>query len=268
MLTIITVLLIFFIALLILVKYLENNSVFFPGKSINETPASVGLDHEDLYLTTKDGIKINAWLIKTHAHAPIVIFAHGNAGTIGNRISKIKFFHDLGLNILAFDYRGYGLSEGVPSESGIYLDAQAVFDYVQTRSDVDFRRTIAYGASLGGVVMIDLAVSRKVACLIVESSISSAKEMAHRMYPYLPKFLMSLKFDSLSKIHQVSVPKIFLHSHQDEVVPFSMGHKLYQKALDPKEFIVTLGSHNEGALMSDPIVKEQLVRFLKAHSLI
>ena len=251
-----------------LVKFLENTSVFFPGKGISITPKQMGLSYEDLYLTTSDGIKINAWLVKSSNQASTIIFAHGNAGTMGERLMKIKFWHDLGLNILIFDYRGYGRSQGHPTESGIYLDAQAAYDYLQTRSDIDHNRIIAYGASLGGTVMVDLAAKRKLAALMVESSLTSAKDMAHRIYPFLPSFMMSIKFDSFSKIDKITVPKLFLHSKEDHTVPFSMGQALYEKAASPKKFLLIYGGHNDGGSIHDPRVYEGLTSFLREFSLL
>lgn len=266
MTTVLVIALCCFVAIFLLVKHLERTAVFFPGKVISTTPAHAGLSYEDLYIKTSDGIKINAWLVKA-GNAPTIIFAHGNAGTMSERVMKVKFFHDLGLNVLIFDYRGYGKSQGHPTEEGVYQDAQAVYDYLQTRTDIDRSRIIAYGASLGGVVAIDLASKRKLAGLVVESSITSAHDMARRLYPSLPSWMMSVKFDSLSKVGKITVPKLFLYSRQDEVVPFSMGHKLYEVAANPKSFIEISGGHNDGVFITDPSVREEFRKFLETYSL-
>ncbi|MBF0489756.1 MAG: alpha/beta hydrolase [Candidatus Omnitrophica bacterium] len=255
-------------SLYLLVKFIERSSVFYPGKLIHTTPASVGLAYEDIFISTSDGVKINGWFVKSAVQpASTIIFAHGNAGTIGERILKVKFWHDMGCNILIFDYRGYGKSEGHPSEKGIYLDALAVYDYLQTRSDIDHARIIAYGASLGGAVVVDLATKRKLAALMVESSITSAADMARRLYPSLPAFFMSIKFDSIGKIGKITVPKIFMHSREDHIVPFEMGRKLYEKAKEPKAFLEIYGGHYEGGIVHDFRVKEGLKQFLQKYSL-
>ncbi len=267
MTTVLVTVLCCFAAIFFLVKHLEHTAVFFPGKVISTTPAHAGLSYEDLSITTSDGIKINTWLVKAPVgNASTIIFAHGNAGTMSERVMKIKFFHDLGFNVLIFDYRGYGKSQGRPTEGGVYKDAQAVYDYLQTRTDIDRSRIIAYGASLGGVVAIDLASKRKVAGLVVESSITSAYDMARRLYPSLPSWMMSVKFDSLFKVGKITVPKLFLHSRQDEVVPFSMGHKLYEAAAQPKSFIEISGGHNDGVFITDPSVREEFRKFLMNYS--
>ncbi|MBI3602435.1 MAG: alpha/beta hydrolase [Candidatus Omnitrophica bacterium] len=257
-----------FVGLFVLVKYLEHTAVFFPSKSMDSTPAQAGMPYEDLYLTTSDGVKINAWLIKSSPQAATILFAHGNAGTMSDRVMKIKFFHDLGLNVLVFDYRGYGKSQGYPTEKGVYLDAVAVYDYLQSRPDIDHQRIIGYGASLGGVVAVDLATRRKLAALMIESSITSAKDMSQRLYPFLPSFLMSIKFDSMSKIKNIDVPKLFLHSPEDQIVPLSMGQKLYEAARGPKSFLFTYGGHNDGFLINDRRVRNGFKKFLQTYSLL
>ena len=256
------------VGLFVLVKYLEHTAVFFPGRSMDSTPAQAGMPYEDLYLTTSDGVKINAWLVKSSPLASTILFAHGNAGTMSDRVMKIKFFHDFGLNVLVFDYRGYGKSQGYPTEKGIYLDAQAAYDYLQSRPDIDYQRIIGYGESLGGVVAVDLAARRKLAALIIESSITSAQDMAKRLYPFLPSFLMSLKFDSMSKIKNIDIPKLFLHSPEDQIVLLSMGQKLYEAASGPKSFLLTYGGHNDGVLINDHRVRDGFKKFLQTYSLL
>src|SRR3990172_5555199 len=118
------------ILLLIYVYHLENKTVFAPARDIASTPAALGFPLEDLYLTTEDGVKLNAWFIQSSPQDGTLIFLHGNAGNIGDRLGKIDFFHKMGLNILIFDYRGYGKSGGYPSEKGIYSDARAAYDYL------------------------------------------------------------------------------------------------------------------------------------------
>jgi uncharacterized protein len=240
-----------FLAMLFLVRYLERTGVFFPGKNVFANPSQIGLSFEDQFVTTSDNVKINLWFLKNPHAKSTIIFAHGNAGTMGDRLMKVKYFYDLGLNVLIFDYRGYGKSEGHPTEQGIYCDAQAAYDYLKTRSDVDMNKIIVYGASLGGIAAVDLAVHRPIAALIVDSSITSARETAKIFYPYVPSFFMQLKFDSINKVKKITIPKLFLHSPDDRTVPYSMGQKLFAAAAEPKEFITSSGGHNEVQIVSD-----------------
>ncbi len=187
---------------------------------------------------------------------------------MSDRLFKIKFFYDLGLNVFIFDYRGYGKSEGKPSEAGIYLDAQGAYDYLQSRGDVNMDKIILYGASIGGAVVIDLATHRKAALLVVESSITNARDMARIFYPFVPHFFLSLKFNSLDKVRTLSVPKLFIHSPEDEVVPYWVGQKLFEAAAQPKEFLKIHGGHNDGSITVDPPAAGEFIRILKSKDLI
>ncbi len=254
--------------ILALARYLESAGVFFPSSRMDVDAAVMGLPWEDIFYKTKDHHTINGWFFKNpRAHATI-IFAHGNAGNMSDRLFKIKFFYNLGLNVFIFDYRGYGKSEGRPTEAGIYLDGQGAYDYLQSRGDVDMTKIILYGASIGGVVAIDLATHRPAALLVVESSISNAKDMAKVFYPFVPSFVLSLKFDSLEKVRTLKLPKLFIHSPDDEVVPYWVGQKLFEAAAQPKEFLKIHGGHNDGSITVDPPAAGEFIRILKSMELI
>lgn len=258
----------FIFGLFVLVRYLEGNAIFFPSKQITLTPDRVGLSFDDVYLTTSDGIKINAWLLKNPQAKATLIYAHGNAGAMSDRLMKIKYFHDLGLNVIVFDYRGFGKSEGSPSEQGVYLDALTVYDYLKTRADLNTMPIIAYGASMGGVVAVDLATKRPVNVLIVDSSITSGLEVARKLYPYIPSFLITIRFDSLSKVKTLTMPKLFIHSPQDKVIAYQMGRRLFEAAHDPKEFIKSNGGHNEIQIVTDHQTSQAFTTYLKTQGLL
>jgi fermentation-respiration switch protein FrsA (DUF1100 family) len=254
--------------LLALVRYLETRGVFFPSRNMMINPSVMDLPWGDIYFKTKDGRTLNGWFFKKPHARSTLIFAHGNAGNISDRLFKIKFFYDLGLNVFIFDYRGYGKSEGKPSESGVYLDAQAAYDYLGSRGDLQMENIILYGASLGGAVVIDLATHRKAALLVVESSFSNAHDMAHILYPFVPSFFLSLKFDSIHKVRALSVAKLFIHSPDDKVVPFWVGKKLFEAAAEPKEFLEIHGGHNDGSITTNPSAAGEFIRLLKHKDLL
>jgi fermentation-respiration switch protein FrsA (DUF1100 family) len=129
------------------------------------------------------------------------------------------------------------------------------------------KKIIAYGASLGGAVVAELAVKKKVAALIIEASFTSAADLAKLHYPYIPTFMMSVKFDTLSKIDKIASPKLFMHSKEDATVPYQMGQQLFQRAKEPKAFVEISGGHNEGAMTRDSGVKVRIQEFLKGHGL-
>jgi fermentation-respiration switch protein FrsA (DUF1100 family) len=251
-----------------LVRYLECVGVFFPSRGMAVIPSVIGLPWEDVYFQTSDHVKLNSWFFKNPRARSTLLFAHGNAGNMSDRLFKIKFFYDLGLNVFIFDYRGYGKSAGRPSEAGIYWDAQGAYDYLQSRGDVDMKNIILYGASIGGTVVIDLATHRNTALLVVESSITNARDMARIFYPFVPPFFLSLKFNSIAKVRTLSVPKLFIHSPDDEVVPYWVGQKLFEAAAQPKEFLTIHGGHNDGSITVDPSAAGEFIRILKSKGLI
>lgn len=241
---------------------LEKKALYYPTPQMQATPQRIGLSYEDVYITTQDRVRLNGWFIKNPNAKYTLIFFHGNAGNISHRLDKIAVFYKTGLNIFIIDYRGYGKSEGNPSEQGLYSDALAAYDYLDQRTDIDTNKLIAYGESLGGAVAVDLATKRKMAGLIVDSSFTSVPEMAQAKSVWVPGFLISTKMDSLSKIKRVNVPKLFIHSPNDEIIPYSMGEKLYNAAPAPKGFLKIKGSHNEGFLMSRELFAQGVVKFL------
>ncbi len=264
-LTALTVMLAGFFAL---VRYLESVGVFFPSRDMDLSPSVMGLPWEDVYFKTTDQVTLNGWFFKDQGAKSTLIFAHGNAGNMSDRLFKVKFFYNLGLNVFIFDYRGYGKSEGKPSEAGVYLDGQGAYDYLQSRGDTDMKNIILYGASIGGTVAIDLATRRNAALLVVESSITNARDMAAIYYPFVPLFFLSLKFDSINKVRALKVPKLFIHSPDDEVVPFWVGQKLFEAAAGPKEFLKIHGGHNDGSITVDPPAAKEFIRILKEKDLI
>ena len=251
------------VLLVIYVKYLENHSIFFPTKNIELNPESINLPFEDIFLETKDNIKINGWFIPYNNAKYTVLFCHGNAGNIADRLDKISLFHGLGVNIFIIDYRGYGRSQGKPSENGFYLDAKAGYDYLVNRRYIKPSHIILYGESLGGAVAIDLASKVEIGGLIAEGTFSTVRDMAKKFYPFLPSFLFSNKFDSLTKIKAVYAPKLFIHSKDDEIVPFTLAKKLYHAAGEPKQFVEIIGEHNTAFLDSGQAFLSKINSFIK-----
>ena len=250
------------------VRYLESVTVFHPSKKIEATPAQAGLKFEDIYFRTKDKNLLNGWFVKNPRARSMVLYLHGNAGNICDRLDKIAAFHDMGVNVFIIDYRGYGKSQGKPSEHGIYEDAAAAYDYLLTREDVHPDTICVYGASLGGVAAVDLAAKRKIAGLIIDSSFSSAADMAKTIHPLIPAFLLRTKMDSIHKIHKITVAKLFIHSQEDQVVPYRLGKKLFDAALPPKDFLEVKGGHNDSHIYSKDIWASGIRNFLKKSNLL
>ncbi len=257
-----------FLSLFGYVRLLERRSVFLPSTYVDFFPSDVGLEYEDIFFETKDGVSLNGWFLKAaewSGRVPTLIFLHGNAGNISNRMDRLTVLHHIGVNVFIIDYRGYGLSQGEPSEEGMYQDAQAAFDYLKTRKDIRQDKIIGYGVSLGGAAAVDLATQRPVNGLILESAFTSAREMAKRILPIAPGFMVKTRMDSLSKIKRVIVPKLLIHSPSDEMIPYKMALKLYEAAPVPKELLKISGSHNEGYSEANEIFEGGIRAFLKKY---
>jgi len=251
------------IFVLVYFRYIERRSLYFPMKDIEFVPSEAGLDYEDLYLATSDGVKLNAWFIPAHDSKYTLLFCHGNAGNISHRIEKILILNKLGLDVLIFDYRGYGRSKGRPSEQGLYRDVQAAYNYLVSKRNVLPRRIILYGESLGGAVAIDLASKNDVRAVITECTFSSTHDVARAVYPFLPAFFLSSKFDSASKIKGIAVPKLIIHSQNDEIIPFAQSVKLFSASQGPKKHLVLKGSHNTCFLDSKDLYISGIREFLE-----
>ncbi len=255
-------LIIFIILFLIWVRYLERHSIYFPMREVTATPALLALPYEEIYFQTSDNKRLNGWFIPNDRSKFTVIFCHGNGGNIGHRLEKIQILHNLGADVFIFDYRGYGKSEGSPSEPGLYQDAAAAYDYLTKTRKVSKDNIILYGESLGGAVAIYLAQKVNAQALITEDVFTSVKDMAKIAYPLMPNFILSTRFDSISKIKKVTCPKLFIHSIDDEIVPFYLGERLYNAATPPKKFLKIRGGHNTAFLDSKEQFKEGIKSFL------
>ena len=245
------------------IKYIESRSIFFPTKEIELTPSLINLSFEDVYIDTEDKIKINGWFIPHNNAKYTILFCHGNGGNIGHRLDKIAILAEMGLNIFIIDYRGYGRSQGRPNEPGVYLDAKAAYGYLINKRNIKPEQIILYAESLGCAVAVHLASRVKTAGLILEGSFTRGRDMAKRIYPILPAFLFYNTFDSLTRIKLVDAPKLFIHSENDEIVPFDLAVKLYNAAKEPKRFVKIMGGHNTAFLDSQSKYVSAIVTFTR-----
>lgn len=251
-------------ALLGLAFFRQESLIFFPDRHVRFTPADLGMAFEDVRLETSDGVTLAAWWAPAPQGRGALIFSHGNAGNVGDRVGKLRLFHDLGLSVLAFDYRGYGASQGKPSEDGTAHDMDAAVTHVRDSRGVPLDRTVFYGESLGGAVVIEAATRFPPAALVAESTFTSARAMARRHYPFVPPALVRVGYDSLSRVRRLACPKLFLHGPADTIVPFEMGEALFRAAPEPKRFAALVGDHNSGGILESPEACRKLAEFLDA----
>ncbi len=236
-----------------------------PGRALIALPSDVGLDYEDVSLTTSDNEQLHGWYIPAPDSRGVLLFFHGNAGNISHRLDSIRIFHELGLDTLIIDYRGYGQSTGNASEQGTYLDAQATWDYLINDRRIPADRIIVFGRSLGGAVGAWLGVQNTPAALIIESSFSSGVDMAHRLYPFLPSRLITrLQYPVVDYASRLNCPVLVVHSRHDEIIPFAMGQAIYAAVTQHKKFLELRGDHNNGFLISQREYVAGLKDFIQA----
>jgi len=236
---------------LLLVGCEMKDFIFFPEPLISGTPQSVGLAFEDVYVTTSDGVRINGWYVPVAGSTTTLLWFHGNAGNLSDRVHQLRQLHDqLGVNMFMIDYREYGRSEGAVSEAGTYRDAEAALVFLRGRSDPSGTRIVYYGQSLGSAVAVELARRAPPDGLILESPFLSIQEMTKVVMPYLPIGVLVLtKYDSLSKIGEIHAPLLILHGDRDEVVPYAQGRRLFDAANEPKRFYTISGAHHNDTYM-------------------
>lgn len=241
----------------------QPGMVFFPEKQVLQTPMDWGFEYENVTLDTSDKLQLHGWFIPNDKSNKYLLLFHGNAGNISHRADTVSIFHQLGLNVFIFDYRGYGNSQGKPTEKGLYKDAKAAWQYLTKTRGIDKANIIVFGRSLGGVVAAHLASRVQPVGLILESVFSSAGEMAREIMPVMSLLVyMRFDFNAAEYVKSVKSPVLVLHSPDDEIIPFSLGEKVYAAANNPKTFVHLKGDHNSGFLLSQPNYEKALVKFI------
>ena len=237
--------------------------VFYPISQMDATPEDWGLEYEDIALQAADGARLHGWFVPRADSERVLLFFHGNAGNISHRGDSVAIFHQLGLNVFIIDYRGYGKSEGKPSEIGLYEDARSAWRYLTETKKYHKDNIVVFGRSLGGIVATNLASEYQPGALILESTFSSAKDMASEIFPLMSYFVpMRFEFNCVERVQHVSSPVLVLHSPDDEIIPYRLGEKVYQTANEPKSFVKLKGSHNTGFMSSQPDYQEAIKKFL------
>ncbi len=252
--------------LLIFLYFYQSRLLFLPNlpsRAVETLPSAVGLPYEPVDLNTSDNINLNGWFIPAPEQRGVILFCHGNAGNISHRLDSLLLFHKLGFSTLIFDYRGYGNSQGHPSEAGTYLDVEAAWQYLTTKRSIPSSHIILFGRSLGGAIAVHQATVFTPGALIVESSFTSVPDMAAELYPFLPvRWLSRLDYNVQEQLPRVSCPVLVVHSRDDEIIPFRQGRALYKTANKPKQFLELRGGHNNGFLLAGQAYTRELDRFL------
>ncbi len=237
--------------ILVLMYLFQTAFVFFPSRTITTTPDNHGMEYENLYFHTDDEKRLHGWYIPVEDARGSILFFHGNAGNISGRIESIRQFHSLGLNVMIFDYRGYGKSEGSPSEAGTYHDAAAAWRYMTEVRDENPDKIILFGRSLGGGVAAWLASEVDAGALVLESTFTSAVDLAADLYPFIPvRWLMHIRYPVSDYLNEITMPVMIAHSPDDDIVPYRHGQALYDLAGEPKKWLEMQGRHNDGFILT------------------
>jgi len=252
----------------IIIVLFEEKFVFYPSSYPAGYYSQQSLKTEDCWFNADDGPRLHGWYIRHQNPIGTIVMSHGNAGNISHRLDILRNLFRNGYSVFIYDYRGYGRSEGSPTEQGLYKDSQAAYRYALALPGVDTSRIILWGTSIGGVFAVEAALHRQPALLVLESTFSSGRDVAASLWPYLPvRFLVGERYNSASRIKRIHAPTLFIHGSNDDIIPIALGKKLYDLANDPKEFYEIEGAgHNDTFVVGTTdyfrIVRSFSLRFL------
>jgi len=245
----------------------QRNTVFLPDKHPDGVldPGGQGLDAQDVWFRAPGGPDLHGWWVSHPEASGTILYCHGSSGSVAHRVGIFRELQDLGLSVLAFDYRGYGRSAGVPSEAGLFADARAAYDHLVGPLGASPAELLLFGHSLGGAVAIDAALDRPVAGLVIESSFTNLKDMARALYPQAPLHLITRnEFRSIEKVAALGMPKLFIHGTADGTVPFEVGRRLFEAAAAPKDFfVVERAGHNDVHLHGGTAYYQRIASFVE-----
>jgi len=244
---------------------IENRFIYYPTREFMYTPDEFGVDFEDVFFHSEDGAKLHGWYVPAPGARTVMLFFHGNAGNLSDRIDNVLRLHSqVGADVFIIDYHGYGKSEGKPNEQNLCMDGRAAMEELRRRAGGKMK-IVVFGRSLGGAVAVDLAARQPCDALIVESTFTSIPDIADALFPVLPAGrMLRTKFDSLGKIGAVSAPKLFIHGRRDSLIPFSHAEKLFDAAKGEKEFYPIAGAdHNDTYIVAGDEYFTKIASFIE-----
>ncbi|MEX0730579.1 MAG: alpha/beta hydrolase [Aquisalimonadaceae bacterium] len=257
-----------YLVLVVLMYTMQSSLVHLPhipGRGLTATPGDIGLDFQSVELEAADGVRLHGWFVAAGNARGTLLFFHGNAGNISHRLDSLRIFNALGVNTLIIDYRGYGQSQGSPSEQGLYRDAEAAYRHLVDTRDIPPERVIAFGRSLGAAVAAWTAAQHRLGGLILESAFVSVPELGAELYPWLPvRHLSRLRYDTRAHLRGIDLPVLIVHSEDDEIIPYAHALTLREAAGSSSDLLTIRGDHNTGFLQAGAEYREGLARFLSA----
>ena len=247
----------------VMLIYVAQRSLMYYPERLRTPPAAAGLpEAQEVVLDTADGEKVIAWVVPPRAGKPLILYFHGNGGSLRYRAERFRPLVAGGNGLLALSYRGYGGSTGSPSEAGLIADAEAAYEFALRQ--VPAERVVVFGESLGTGVAVALAATHKVGAVVLQAPFTSAADIGAAVYWFLPvRLLMRDPFYSDRRIQRVTAPLLILHGDRDGVVPIVLGEQLFKLANEPKRLVRIAGAdHND--LGSDDVFWPSVARFLTA----
>lgn len=241
-----------FFAFLFSLRVMDERFVFYPMPypESETVPAPQGLPLEDVFFTADDGTRLHGWYVGRDDPTAVILFSHGNAGNVTHRLEAIKrLYREVEASVLVYDYRGYGRSEGRPTEKGVSMDARAARQWLAAREQIDPAEIVLLGRSLGGAVSVDLAAEGGARALVLESTFTSIPDVAAHHYPLLPvRWILKTRFPSMEKIDRYDGPLLASHSKSDTIVPYAQGRQLFEASPSSRKFFYELPAgwdHND-----------------------
>ena len=253
---------------------------FYPDSEVYQLPDDVDrlveLAYEEVWFDSGDGTRLNGWWLPAMDEAVgTVVHLHGNAQNMTSHFSFVDWLPQAGFNLLVFDYRGYGKSEGQPSRAGVYADGVAAIRYAEGREDVGTDKIFVLGQSLGGCVAVAVLGRERfegVRAVAVDSAFESYRKIAEDKIDLMPvlslakkpmaKAIVNDEFSAIEVVDKISAPIAFMHAQDDEVVPFDHSRRLYERATEPKEFWeIEQGGHTVALMFSE--YQQKVAEFFK-----
>jgi len=254
------------LTLLLLAAGCVAKAIYQPTDAIRRTPEHVRLAYEDVSFATRDGVTLSGWWIPSEIPRGTVLFCHGNGGNVSSCLDSAVIINALKLNLLIFDYRGYGRSSGSPTEQGTYADADAAWEYLVNVRKIPPEQVVVWGRSLGGPIAAKTASSRQTGLVVLESTFTSLPELvADRFFRTPAWVLANYAYDTRQHLGKVAAPVLVIHSPDDEVVPFSHARRLFDAIGSPRSFVQISGDHNTGFIRSREAFQTALDGFISGH---
>ncbi|MBI4178659.1 alpha/beta hydrolase [bacterium] len=254
-------------ALKLYILYYERRLIFFPIREVNQTPADVGISFEWRRFLSYDGNQLTGWWVRHPEPIATILFFHGNAGNIGDRLQNLALLRQRGFSVFIFDYRGYGESEGKPSEEGLKMDADAAYEELTVQLGVPPEEIVFFGRSLGAVLAAHTARGRPIRGIILEGCFPSAREMAEIIFAPIrvPHPFISVDLNTIAYLKLRRCPLLVIHGTLDDVIPYRLGQDLFSRAEHPKSFYaVEGGSHNDCYLVGGAAYFDRIAQFAAA----